>query len=113
MSNFSRLFMAASSLLLVTACSPETVQMSSDDFQKPENAAALQTVLSGCKLVLSSDARAANCRAASIAKFALDSKEIATIRRQQIQAYSDGGISTVPQTSSGRTVSASRDTLVR
>jgi hypothetical protein len=113
MPNLTRLLMAASSLLLVTACAPEAVQMSTADFQKPENATALQAVLSNCKLVLSTDPRAENCKAARAAKFALDAQDVARIRKQQIQAYSEEGYSMVPQTSSGTTLSASRESVVR
>lgn len=103
MRNITRLFISATSLLLVTACAPETVQMSTADFQKPENAAVLQAVLSSCKLVLSSDPRAENCKAARAAKFALDAQDVARIRKQQIDAYATDGLTTVPQTSSGTT----------
>ena len=49
-----------------------------------ENAAVLAKTLSGCKLVLPSDPRAANCKAASSASFVVDAKEIGRLRNEQV-----------------------------
>lgn len=58
--------------------------MTIDDFQKPENASALEKTLARCGMVLPNDARAANCRAAMSAKFAIQAAEIGRIRRDQV-----------------------------
>jgi hypothetical protein len=80
----SRLLAVVSPLALLPACTSQDPQLTAEDFQKPENAVLLAKTLSGCKLVLSSDPRAANCKAASSAKFFLDAKEIGRIRREQV-----------------------------
>ncbi len=89
---FFRLLAVVSPLAVLPACAPQDPQMTAEDFQKPENAAVLAKTLSGCKLVLPSDPRAANCKAASSASFVLDAREIGRIRNEQVaQRGSDAG----------------------
>jgi hypothetical protein len=64
--------------------------MSSEDFQKPENHAAIEKTLADCGRVLANDPRAENCRNARNAKFALDTAEIARVRRAQAVARVSG-----------------------
>lgn len=80
---FIRFFSLLASVLMVVACSPPDPQMSSEDFQKPENHAAMGQTLAGCGRVLPGDPRAANCQNARNAKFALDTAEIGRVRRAQ------------------------------
>ncbi|MDB5640976.1 MAG: hypothetical protein JWN07_293 [Hyphomicrobiales bacterium] len=90
MSLSSRVLLVLAPLAFLPACTSQDTQMTAEDFQKPENATVLAKTLSGCKMVLSSDPRAANCKAANNAKFFLDAKEIGRIRRQQV-AQRDAG----------------------
>ncbi len=89
----SRLLAVIAPLALLPACTSQDPQLTAEDFQKPENAVLLAKTLSGCKLVLSSDPRAANCKAASSAKFVLDAMEIGRIRREQVAQREDGSVS--------------------
>ena len=79
-----RLLAVVSPLAILPACSPQEPQMTAEEFQKPENTTVLAKTLSGCKLVLPSDPRAANCKAASSASFVLDAREIGRIRNEQV-----------------------------
>jgi hypothetical protein len=96
---FTRFFILLAPIVLLTACSSQDPQMSAEDFQKPENHAAMETTLAGCGRVLAADPRAANCQNARNAKFALDTAEIGRIRRAQAvereAAEKAGGLSRV------------------
>lgn len=100
MHSFPRILVLFASLGFLAACSSEDTKLSAEDYQKPQNAAALEEALSSCKLVFANDPRSANCKEARNAKFALETLEIGRIRREQIAERlaaeaGDGGVTTV------------------
>jgi hypothetical protein len=80
---FVRSFNLLAPTLTLMACSSQEPVMSAEEFQKPENHAAIERTLASCGRVMPNDPRAANCQNARNAKFALDTAEIARMRRAQ------------------------------